>query len=118
MMLVGNKKDLEEQRSVTYAEGEQFAEENGMMFLESSAKTKVNHQKIFTDLAVEILAKVTNGDIDLLNEVNFVISSINLEEFRCEIFEKLPKHHPNKTFQKKFQTRKKGLQMLKLCAIS
>jgi len=43
MMLVGNKKDLEEEgRKVSFAEGEQFAEENGMMFLESSAKTKIN----------------------------------------------------------------------------
>ena len=40
-----------------------------MMFLETSALKRKNNCKIFTDLAVEILAKVTNGEIDLQNDV-------------------------------------------------
>ena len=41
IFLIGNKCDLEAQRDVTYEEAKQFAEENGLMFLECSAKTWV-----------------------------------------------------------------------------
>ena len=41
IFLIGNKCDLEAQRDVTYEEAKQFAEENGLMFLECSAKTYV-----------------------------------------------------------------------------
>ncbi|PWA26749.1 hypothetical protein CCH79_00000923 [Gambusia affinis] len=40
IILIGNKADLEAQRDVTYEEAKQFAEENGLLFLEASAKTK------------------------------------------------------------------------------
>ncbi|KAG7468786.1 Ras-related Rab-14 [Solea senegalensis] len=39
IILIGNKADLESQRDVTYEEAKQFAEENGLLFLEASAKT-------------------------------------------------------------------------------
>jgi Ras-related protein Rab-14 len=39
IFLIGNKSDLEAQRDVTYEEAKQFAEENGLMFIEASAKT-------------------------------------------------------------------------------
>jgi Ras-related protein Rab-2A len=37
--LVGNKCDLSERRAVSYAEGEKFAKEHGLIFMETSAKT-------------------------------------------------------------------------------
>lgn len=37
--LIGNKLDMEENRDVSYEEAKQFADENGLMFLEASAKT-------------------------------------------------------------------------------
>ena len=40
MMLVGNKIDLEN-RSVTKEEGERMARNHGMMFIETSAKTRI-----------------------------------------------------------------------------
>lgn len=39
IFLIGNKSDLEGQRDVTYEEAKQFADENGLMFVEASAKT-------------------------------------------------------------------------------
>ena len=39
IFLIGNKCDLEAQRDVTYEEAKQFADENGLMFVEASAKT-------------------------------------------------------------------------------
>lgn len=41
IFLIGNKCDLEGQRDVTYEEASKFAEENGLMFVEASAKTYV-----------------------------------------------------------------------------
>ena len=40
MMLVGNKIDLEN-RSVSTEEGERMARNHGMMFIETSAKTRI-----------------------------------------------------------------------------
>jgi len=37
--LIGNKLDMESNRDVSYEEAKQFADENGLMFLEASAKT-------------------------------------------------------------------------------
>jgi len=39
IFLIGNKSDLEAQRDVTYEEAKKFAEENGLKFVEASAKT-------------------------------------------------------------------------------
>jgi Ras-related protein Rab-14 len=39
IMLVGNKRDLESERDVSYEEAAKFAQENGLHFMESSAKT-------------------------------------------------------------------------------
>ncbi|KAM7257441.1 hypothetical protein ACFE04_013182 [Oxalis oulophora] len=42
IMLVANKTDLAHRRAVTKEEGEQFAKENGLLFLEASARTALN----------------------------------------------------------------------------
>ena len=47
VILIGNKKDLEDKRQVSYEEGEAFAKENGLMFLETSAKTAYNVVEAF-----------------------------------------------------------------------
>lgn len=47
VMLIGNKTDLEHRRQISFEEGEQFARENGIVFLETSAKTAENVDKVF-----------------------------------------------------------------------
>ena len=42
IMLVGNKSDLEERRAVSTQEGAKFANDNGLLFIETSAKTAMN----------------------------------------------------------------------------
>ena len=54
-ILIGNKCDLEEQRKVTYEEGKEFANINGMEFFETSAKTAKYVQEAFDKLTSEIL---------------------------------------------------------------
>ena len=55
IILIGNKKDLEDKRQVTYEEGEAFAKENGLLFLETSAKTAFNVVESFNLSAQSIL---------------------------------------------------------------
>merc|ERR1712072_1312956 len=47
IMLIGNKSDLEDSRQVAYEEGLRFAQENGLVFLETSAKTAANVEEAF-----------------------------------------------------------------------
>ncbi|KAB2597185.1 ras-related protein RABC1-like [Pyrus ussuriensis x Pyrus communis] len=54
-MLVGNKVDKESDRVVTKKEGINFARESGCLFIECSAKTRVNVQQCFEELVLKIL---------------------------------------------------------------
>jgi len=45
-MLIGNKCDLEDKRTVSTEEGEQFAREHGLIFMEASAKTAHNVEEV------------------------------------------------------------------------
>jgi len=65
IMLIGNKKDLEAQRDVTYEEAAQFAKENGLIFVESSAKTGENVEEAFLKTAKLIFQSVQEGNVDL-----------------------------------------------------
>lgn len=65
IMLIGNKKDAEEQRDVTYEEASQFAEEHGLVFLETSAKTGEHVEEAFLKTAQLIYQSVLDGSVDL-----------------------------------------------------
>lgn len=45
--MAGNKADLSNSRVVEYEEAKQYAEENGLLFMETSAKTAMNVNDIF-----------------------------------------------------------------------
>jgi len=61
--LVGNKIDLEENRAVTQKEAENFANENGFLFSEVSAKTGDQIQDLFeAKLFPEMVRKFNIGD--------------------------------------------------------
>ncbi|KAI5434581.1 Ras- protein rhn1, partial [Lathyrus oleraceus] len=47
----GNKADLEDKRKVTAEEARVYAEENGLFFIEASAKTAANVNEIFYEIA-------------------------------------------------------------------
>ena len=64
VILIGNKKDLEDKRQVSYEEGEEFAKENGLMFLETSAKTAYNVVESFNLSAQCILNNIQKNGID------------------------------------------------------
>ncbi|NP_001235436.1 uncharacterized protein LOC100526880 [Glycine max] len=54
-MLAGNKLDKDGDRVVTKKEGIDFAREYGCLFIECSAKTRVNVQQCFEELVLKIL---------------------------------------------------------------
>uniref|UniRef100_A0ACD5UHP4 Uncharacterized protein n=1 Tax=Avena sativa TaxID=4498 RepID=A0ACD5UHP4_AVESA len=61
IMLVGNKCDLPHKRVVSYAEGEKFAKEHGLIFVEASAKTAQNVEEAFIKTAGAICKKIRDG---------------------------------------------------------
>ncbi|KAL0485100.1 Ras-related protein Rab [Acrasis kona] len=52
-VLIGNKNDLRHLRAVTVEEGKIFAEQNGLLFLETSALENYNVEEAFKTLLVE-----------------------------------------------------------------
>lgn len=85
--LAGNKADLANNRVVEYDEAKQYAEENGLLFMETSAKTALNVNDIFLAIGEWSLGK----------------SKVNSEFTLCVLFaaKKLPKSEggPNQGVQ-------------------
>ena len=72
LLLIGNKKDLEDKRDVTKEEGEEKAKSFGLAFLETSALTGENIDKVFDYMLKEVYNKITiekknSGEIDYIN---------------------------------------------------
>ena len=55
IILIGNKKDMVENRQVTQEEAETFSETNNMMYFETSAKEGDNIEYVFTYAAEKLL---------------------------------------------------------------
>lgn len=64
IMVVGNKSDLINRREVTRDEGETFAQENGLLFMETSAMTAQNVEEAFLEITREIINKIQSKIID------------------------------------------------------
>jgi Ras family len=73
IMLIGNKSDLESRREVKKEEGEAFAREHGLVFMETSARTAANVEEAFINTAKEIYEKIQEGVFDINNEVSGVL---------------------------------------------
>jgi Ras-related protein Rab-2A len=70
IMLIGNKSDLEARREVKKSEGEAFAREHNLIFMETSAKTAANVEEAFINTAKAIYEKIQEGVLDVNNETN------------------------------------------------
>jgi len=89
MVLVGNKKDLENKREVSYEEGESYAKAHDMLFMETSAKTGEHISEIFEKSVQKIDENITENKYDLENDNcgikvgikrdNFVLDGDNLK---------------------------------------
>jgi small GTP-binding protein len=54
-IIIGNKIDLEDERKVSFDEGKRKADENGVQYIETSAKDNKNVEIAFETLAIQIL---------------------------------------------------------------
>ena len=61
---------MDSRREVTKEEGETFAREHGLIFMETSAKTAANVEEAFINTAREIHEKIQEGVFDINNEAN------------------------------------------------
>src|ERR1700722_11605072 len=66
-MLVGNKADLSAERRVSFADAEQFASETGVSLYEVSAKTGINVEEAFAELATTMRQRVKSAAASLLH---------------------------------------------------
>ena len=66
LLLVGNKCDLEDERKVSFQEGKDFADNNGIKFIETSAKTNQNVDEAFEILIDEVI----KNNKDILKKIN------------------------------------------------
>lgn len=62
MMLVGNKIDLANQRVISTEEGKEYADRNGISFMEASALTASNVEASFLNILSEIYHKKANKE--------------------------------------------------------
>ena len=63
--LVGNKKDLESKRAVSTEEGKKVADDNGLLFYETSAQDGTNIEDMFNKVTSDVVNKIETGKIQL-----------------------------------------------------
>lgn len=65
ILLVGNKKDLENKRQVGAQQVKDFAQRHKLETIETSALSGTNIVEAFSRLTIEVIYRVSNGQIDL-----------------------------------------------------
>ena len=75
--LIGNKIDMKDKREVLYEDGINFAEENDLLFFETSAKEGNNIQEIFLERATFLVDKIEKGEISLETDSGIKINNLD-----------------------------------------
>ncbi|VVC33252.1 Hypothetical protein CINCED_3A016058 [Cinara cedri] len=81
-MLVGNKLDLNICRSVEFDELQKFADENNLLFMETSAKHSVNVTDVFKTIARK-LSKIETANADDGRSQHLLVGSENDDKRNC-----------------------------------
>jgi len=89
MVLCGNKTDLEDQRAVSYEEGEAKAREFSIIFVETSAKTGFNIKALFRKVAAAL------PGMDSVAKTDDTTSKVDLEKKSAALEQQ--KQNPNGT---------------------
>ena len=63
--LIGNKCDLEGKRAISFEDGKSLADQNNLLFYETSAKNGINIQECFNESATILVDKIENGQLKL-----------------------------------------------------
>ena len=70
IILIGNKSDLEDQRAIPTEDAKEFAEKEGLFFLETSALNATNVENSFNTLMTEIFNTVNKKSLSSVGESN------------------------------------------------
>lgn len=97
IMLIGNKLDLEHRRAVSFEEGKKFAEENDLIFLETSAKTARNVEQAFGSTAEKIYSNIQAGVYDVTNEAHGIKVGVSSEGAKGNSFGTVNMNSTNST---------------------
>jgi GTPase SAR1 family protein len=84
-ILVGNKCDLIEKRQVSKERGKQLADSYGIPFIETSAKSNENIEKLFVDSTRAFIEKQLKiGNAGFTNKAGPSGSAVNLSSTKIE----------------------------------
>ena len=79
--LIGNKSDLEDKRQVSQEEAKKFAEENDLVFYETSALNGNNIEEIFVESATELVNKLEAGELkEDFNDTGIKVFNYNKDD--------------------------------------
>jgi len=88
IILIGNKKDMVDQRQVTQEEAEEFSETNNMIYFETSAKEGDNVDYVFNFAAEKLLEFYgsQNNELNIKRQMNKTteLQNQNFKEIRIE----------------------------------
>ena len=88
IILIGNKKDMADQRQVTQEEAEEFSETNNMIYFETSAKEGDNVDYVFNFAAEKLLEFYgsQNNELNIKRQMNKTteLQNQNFKEIRIE----------------------------------
>ena len=84
--LVGNKVDLDHQRQVSRAAAEKYANDNNLLFIETSAKNNINIKEIFSKIAKKLPKNKKHKEVLELdgNNENVFLNDTN-DKCKCNI---------------------------------
>ena len=84
-ILVGNKCDLIEKRQVSKEKGKQLADSYGIPFIETSAKSNENIEKLFIDSTRAFIEKqLKSGNVGFTNKTIPSSAAVNLSSAKIE----------------------------------
>jgi Ras-related protein Rab-18 len=78
-IVIGNKSDKESDRAVSREEAEEFASQNGCLFLECSAKSNAFVQEAFLELVRGVLETPS-----LVHETSTGAGNVRLKQYRAQ----------------------------------
>ncbi len=84
-ILVGNKSDLNDKRQVSKERGKQLADSYGIPFIETSAKSNENIEKLFIDSTKAFIEKqMKTGNSGFMPKIGPNDSAINLSSTKID----------------------------------